>query len=481
MSHPAADPQSFVEQLLLQHYSPPAVLTNGKGDIIYFSARTGKYLEPAVGKANLNVFAMAREGLRFSLRSAFHKAIRQKGVVTVKDLKVETNGGMQLVEITVQTIEEPDALRGVVMIVFKDVETPPKRKRRTASIMGNANDKRAVTSAADLRRQAEKLLKTKAPHTGFAQVEGEALRLLHELQVHQIELELQNVELIQARDEVESALEKYTDLYDFAPVAYFTLDQVGSIRAANLTAASFIGIERSQLLGGRFSLLVVNEHRQLFSEFLRKVFASQGKESCEVMLTTESKPPFCVLIEAIVLGAGQEFRIAVIDITERKQAEKAIRDLNAELEKRVEQRTHELYETQHHVFHSEKLSAIGHLSASIAHEFNNPLQSILTILKGVKKRATMEDEDRELLDSAISESNRMRDLIRCLHDFNRPASGKQLVMDIHKSLNSLLPMYKSDYKGKRIPVVLDYRIPSTSALYLSEQFRPEHHNPAQDE
>jgi hypothetical protein len=321
--------------------------------------------------------------------------------------------------------------------------------------MGNAKDKKGLTSAGDLRRRAEKLLKTREPDPISYQGDAEVLRLLHELQVHQIELEMQNTELLQARDEIEIALEKYTDLYDFAPVAYFTLDHVGSIRAANLTGASFLGIERSKLLGSGFSQFVVNEHRQLFAEYLRKVFASQGKESCEVKLTTKRNPPPCVLIEAIVLSQGKECRVAVIDITRRKDAEKLLQDFNAELEKRVEQRTLELYDTQKQVLHSEKLSAIGHLSASIAHEFNNPLQSILTILKGVKKRATMEDEDRELLDSAISESNRMRDLIRCLQDFNRPSSGKEMV--------------------------LDYRIPPTSALYLSEQVRPEHHNPAQDE
>ena len=138
--------------------------------------------------------------------------------------------------------------------------------------------------------------------------------LLHELQVHQIELELQNAELTQARDEMESALEKYTDLYDFAPVTYFTLDHVGNIRAANLTAATLFRIERSLLLGARFSLFVVNEHRQLFSEFLEKVFVSLSKESCEVMLTTKGESPLYAQIEAIMLGAGQECRVAVTRI-----------------------------------------------------------------------------------------------------------------------------------------------------------------------
>ncbi len=88
MLKPAVNLQSLADQLLLQHFSPPAVLVNDKGDILYISGRTGKYLEPAAGKANWNIFAMAREGLRFELGSAFQKALRQKEAVTVKGLKV---------------------------------------------------------------------------------------------------------------------------------------------------------------------------------------------------------------------------------------------------------------------------------------------------------------------------------------------------------------------------------------------------------
>ena len=87
MMKPAVNLQLLADQLLLQHFSPPAVLTNDKGDILYISGRTGKYLEPAAGKANWNIFAMAREGLRFDLGSAFQKALRQKEAISVKGLK----------------------------------------------------------------------------------------------------------------------------------------------------------------------------------------------------------------------------------------------------------------------------------------------------------------------------------------------------------------------------------------------------------
>jgi len=97
------------------------VLVSDRGDILYTSGRTGKYLEPAVGKANWNIFAMAREGLRFDLSSAFTTALRQDRPVMVRGLKVGTNGGTQTVDLTVQRLETPRELRGTVIIVFADV------------------------------------------------------------------------------------------------------------------------------------------------------------------------------------------------------------------------------------------------------------------------------------------------------------------------------------------------------------------------
>ena len=120
--------QSLADQLVLEHYASPTVLANDKGNILYVSGRTGKYLEPAAGKANWNVFAMAREGLRYELTSAFQKALGREGPVEFKGLRVRTNGGEHYVNITVQQLAEPEPLRGLVIIVFTDVTAPLETK-----------------------------------------------------------------------------------------------------------------------------------------------------------------------------------------------------------------------------------------------------------------------------------------------------------------------------------------------------------------
>ncbi|NCP86279.1 MAG: hypothetical protein CO094_12135 [Anaerolineae bacterium CG_4_9_14_3_um_filter_57_17] len=121
---PTPNVQALADQLLLQTYSPAAVLTNEAGDILYISGRTGKYLEPAVGKANWNIHAMAREGLRYELMDAFQKAVRQKQTITLKNIVVGANGGAQTINVAIQPVSEKNALSGTVMIVFTDVAAP---------------------------------------------------------------------------------------------------------------------------------------------------------------------------------------------------------------------------------------------------------------------------------------------------------------------------------------------------------------------
>ena len=132
-------------------------------------------------------------------------------------------------------------------------------------------------TAAELRRRAEERLREQHPETGQAQTDADTQRLVHELQVHQIELEMQNEELQKARDEMEAGLEKFSDLYDFAPVGFLTLDREGTIREANLTSASLLGIERSRLVKRRFGFCVSAADLPAFNAFLTRVFESKAR------------------------------------------------------------------------------------------------------------------------------------------------------------------------------------------------------------
>jgi len=168
-----------------------------------------------------------------------------------------------------------------------------------------------------LRRRAEGRLRKQPKGGARIEARADARRILHELQVHQIELELQNEELKQSKAEVDESREKYTDLYDFAPVGYCSLTADGTIQLVNFMGASLVGIERSRLMGRRFGLLVSSEHRPIFNSFLKQVFAGQTKQSGDFELLSQGKPPRTVNIEAQCLPSGLECRAVLVDISQR--------------------------------------------------------------------------------------------------------------------------------------------------------------------
>jgi PAS domain S-box-containing protein len=198
--------------------------------------------------------------------------------------------------------------------------------------MKESKDKPAAAAA--LRHIAEERLKARetTPHSALRNLQSQE-RLVHELQVHQIELEMQNEELQQARAKADALLAQYTDLYDFAPTGYLTLDREGAIRQVNLTGALLLGGERSRLVNRRFGLFVAESDRRAFDNYLEKVFASEAKESCEVTLPREGSQPVVVRIEGRRSEDGQECRAVVLDITGHRHAEEQARAAQVETQR----------------------------------------------------------------------------------------------------------------------------------------------------
>ena len=180
--------------MILQHYSPPGVLVNDKGDIIYISGRTGKYLEPSVGKANMNIFAMLREGLRNEFPSAFRKAIQNKETVVIRNIKVGTNGGSQIINMSIRWIDKPETLNGMVMIIFNDVQEVAFIKSITT-----AEGKKSSDGDKTLELESE-----------LQRVRDEMQNTLEEMQTSQEELKSTNEEFQSTNEELQSTNEELT-------------------------------------------------------------------------------------------------------------------------------------------------------------------------------------------------------------------------------------------------------------------------------
>lgn len=182
-----------------------------------------------------------------------------------------------------------------------------------------SREKQDFTDAKTLRKKAEEKLKAERKKTSKAILESDAQKLLHELQVHQIELEMQNEELQQANETAETALRKFTMLYDLAPMGYFTLDEDGSIYDLNFTGADLLGDKRYSLLNSNFKLFISNESKETFNNFFKMVYKSGAKESCHLKLGYDDRFLADVYMEAIVTGDDRKCLLAVVDISEIKK------------------------------------------------------------------------------------------------------------------------------------------------------------------
>jgi two-component system, cell cycle sensor histidine kinase and response regulator CckA len=216
-------------------------------------------------------------------------------------------------------------------------------------------------SSMTLRRKAEQYL-LEHPETQMTAPGADVRNWVHELQVHQIELEIQNEELRQAQQTISNAMTKYADLYDFAPVGYFTFDGSGIIKEANLKGSNLLQTERRFLLGMPFVRFVAPEDRPIFIQHFRAAMKSVSIQKAELRLNLKNGTQAHVRLESIKSPGPKEtaskVSTAVIDITERKRVE----DERQILAERLAQ--------------VEKLEAIGTLAGGVAHDFNNALMGI---------------------------------------------------------------------------------------------------------
>ena len=261
---------------------------------------------------------------------------------------------------------------------------------------------------AGLRKRAERLLSRRAK-PGQETAAGDTAKLIHELRVHQIELEMQNEELRKSQQEIEEFRQKYTDLYDFAPLAYFTFAKRGMILEANLAGASLLNMARAKLPLYAFISFISPESRGTFHRHLRSVFSTGKKEICELKLMKKGGASFHVSLESIASNDNEnhpiQCRSIITDITERKRVEEDLQKAHEKLrqsEERLQHLSARLIDAQEeerkrfaaevHDSFSASLSAMKHRIQSIQ-SGNGSMNEQLEGLKG-QVQALIEDSRR---------------------------------------------------------------------------------------
>jgi PAS domain S-box-containing protein len=273
------------------------------------------------------------------------------------------------------------------------------------------------SEAIKLRRKAEELLKKKSSKmTSVSEIHSHELR--HELEVHQIELEIQNEELALAKEQADIVAQKYTELYNSAPSGYFTLSKEGEIVELNICGAKMLGKETQQLRGSRFGFFVSDETKAIFNSFLQKVFKSKVEESCEINLLTDGNQLVFVHVNGIITKKGEQCFVSVMNITDRKLADELLianQELafqNIEKQKRAEELLNFNKELQQLI----QLNSDKDLFISIlAHDLRSPFQGLFGISELLSETIHQSDiVETENIVNQLNES--LQDTYKLLED-----------------------------------------------------------------
>jgi two-component system, chemotaxis family, CheB/CheR fusion protein len=250
--------QAAADRLLLQVYAPAAVVLNRDADIVYISGRTGKYLEPAAGKANWNIHAMAREALRAPLALAIRKAAAEDAPINLHGLEVDTNGGSQRVDLTVQSLKEPASLRGLTMVVFRDASEPSTSSEtggHKGPFAGPAEAQRHLVEVEALREEARSYREEAEAAQEELQSTNEELQSTNEeLTTSKEELQSMNEELQTINSEMQARLDDLLlaesdmqNLLNSIEIAILFLDRDLNVRRYTERAAGIINLRESDI------------------------------------------------------------------------------------------------------------------------------------------------------------------------------------------------------------------------------------------
>jgi PAS domain S-box-containing protein len=232
---------------------------------------------------------------------------------------------------------------------------------------------------ADLRRRAEDAL-LQQPEELAKLPAADVQRLIHELQVHQLELELQNEELLRTQQELELSRDRYFELYDLAPVAYLSLSDDGSILEANLACGTMLGVERARLVDQPLTRFIARGDQDNFYLFHRQLLRTKTRQVREFSMARWEGSQFDALLEVVVgevsVGEAPVCRATITDITVRKRAEAALHEYSQRLARMVEEQSRDLKDSREELARRDSAAVLSRLSRTVGHELRDPLPVI---------------------------------------------------------------------------------------------------------
>ncbi|GGC75878.1 chemotaxis protein CheB [Marinobacter halophilus] len=329
--------QSAADNVLLQVFSPAAVVLNADADIVYISGRTGKYLEPSAGKATWNIHAMAREGLREPLYTALKQAPDQAEPLELKGLLVQTGAGTQAVDVTIQSLREPEALKDMTMVVFRDAPTPVTSRRRKPATGTEAEYQIQVQRYQEeidsLRQQAKQSREELQASNEELQSTNEELQSANEelttskeeMQSMNEELQTINTELQTKLDDLALAQSDMQNVLNSIEIAVLFLDQELNVRRYTERTSTIISLRESDI-GRPLSDLTSSLRYPELQKDARRTLDTLAVSEKQITTTDDRWYSVRIMPYRRLDNVIDGVVITLVDITATKKLESALRE-----------------------------------------------------------------------------------------------------------------------------------------------------------
>lgn len=304
-----------------------------------------------------------------------------------------------------------------------------------------------------LRKIAEKLLYKKNRTSRVAFSEPGNNKLIHELKIHQIELELQNEELAQAKEKAELSEKKYAELYDFAPSGYLTLTKTGEITDLNIYTEHLLGKERLQLINSNFGFFVAIETRAVYSSFLQKIYETNLKQTCEFTLLANNESVVYILANGIISNRDEKCLLTLTNISKQKQTE------------------NELIKAKLKAEESDRLKSA--FLANMSHEIRTPMNGILGFTKLLKNPKLTGNEQQEYIDIIQKSGHRLLNIINDIISISRLESQQVEIYatdtNINEQVESIYRFFKVEAEQKGLHLSFKNGLKSDDAAIRTDR------------